>query len=117
MMPLTSWPRTSCPTSRYFACYGLIRVNSARFELLGLDVRDADLAALRQLDHVEVEDGFAGGVVANVPEALVGLRHQRRLHLRHVVDSAGAFHRIDERVDVVVAGGRALRRLVVGEGR
>src|SRR5208283_2762992 len=96
--PLRSCPRISWP-----------------IDLLGLDVGGSDDATLLHVHHVEAEDRFTGAVVAYVPDPVVGEGHQFLLHLRHVVHRTGALHRLDQHVNVVVAGGGAQRGLIVGK--
>src|SRR5882672_4204400 len=102
--PLRTWPRTSCVTPwlgqrPYTTLF--------RSHLEG--------AALLEPDDVEVEDGLALLVEADLPEPVVGHRHERLLDGGGVVDGASLLHRLDQHVDVVVARGRAEGRLIVRE--
>src|SRR5437867_5907366 len=83
--------------------------------LARIDVSDLEGAALLEPHHIEVEDRLAALVEADLPEPVVGHRHQRLPDGHGIVDGAGLLHRLDEHVDVVVAGGRAEGSLVVRE--
>src|SRR5215469_16912035 len=97
MAPFNTWPRTSC------------------VKLVGVDVLHLQGAALLEADDVEVEDGLALLVEADLPEAVVGHGHEGFLHRRGIVYRARLLHGLHQHVHVVVAGGGAQRSLVVRE--
>src|SRR5499426_286047 len=98
MAPLSTWPKTSCVTL-----------------LVGVDVLHLQGAALLEADDVEVEDGLALLVEADLPEAVVSHGQEGLLHRRGIVHRARLLHGLHQHVHVVVAGGGAQRSLVVGE--
>src|SRR5712692_11087658 len=71
-----------------------------------VDVRHLEGAALLEPDDVEVEDGLALVVEADLPEPVVSHGHERLLDRGGVVDGASLLHRLDQHVDVVIARGR-----------
>src|SRR6266536_3771406 len=106
-------PRQGCAGkagARTASITGFLRQALAR-----VDVGDLQRAALLEPHHVEVEDRLAALVEADLPEPVVGHRHQRLLDRHRIVDGAGLLYRLDQHVDVVVAGGRAEGGLVVRE--
>src|SRR5215470_5454154 len=96
MTPLISCPRTS-----------------ANMPSPGGEPNDVDLAALAQMNDVEVGHLFGGRVKADVPESLVSEREHRLLDLGHVVDCPSALHGLAQHEDVIVARRITQRPLVV----
>src|SRR5258706_8536349 len=118
MMPYsvpTMTPFSACPTSNCSMNAASVPERPYARPLARLDLGDADLAAARHVDDVEVDDLLTLVVVADLPQPVVGHREQGLADLGDVADSAGLLHRLDEHEDVVVARRRTQRRLVVRE--
>src|SRR6188472_4423949 len=109
MTPLSVWPTSSWSIARVSAC---VPRSPA---LLNVDVGHADLAAPLQAHHVEVYDLLALLVVADLPETLIGHGQQLLADPGYVIDAARLLYRLDQHEQVIVAGGRAERRLIVRE--
>ncbi|MGB7195587.1 MAG: hypothetical protein WBD81_19200, partial [Collimonas pratensis] len=67
------------------------------------------------MNDVEVEYLFGVIIEADLPHALIGRGEKRGADFFDVVDRAGLLHRRDQHIDVILAGRRAERRLIVRE--
>src|SRR4051794_41100994 len=110
MAPFSSWPMISCIMSLQLPTGPSLMLLRRRIDGLHFD-----FAALLDANDVEAENLFACRVEFNVPNTTVAHTKQRLAHLCDVADASGLFHCLGKHIDVIVAGGGAQWRLIIGE--